>query len=161
LGSLPLPDAHLADALPESGLGLDDDATHDPLAPLLAPALADLPRWLLLPAAAGLRRRLVLPAAAGDRPREGLGCEINRQTPFRADEVAFDARLLGRRGDNQIDVELVAVPLAALRTRRTSLGALSGTLAGIDMAGPDGVPLGVNLLPTAERRQLADPWRGW
>lgn len=161
VGSLPLPDAHLPDAHPEAGLGLAADGVDDPLAPLLAPALADLPRWLLLPAAAGLRRRLVLPAAAGDRLREVLGFEIDRQTPFAADEVAFDARLLGRRGDNQIDVELVAVPLAALRMRRTALGTLSGTLAGIDMAGPDGMPLGVNLLPTAERRQVADPWRGW
>jgi general secretion pathway protein L len=156
VGSLPLPDAQ-----PEAGLGLAADGPDDPLAALLAPALADLPRWLLLPAAAGLRRRLVLPAAAGDRLREVLGFEIDRQTPFAAGEVAFDARLLGRRGDNQIDVELVAVPLAALHTRRTALGALSGTLAGIDMAGPDGMPLAVNLLPTAERRQVADPWRTW
>lgn len=161
VGSVPLPDAQSPDAHTEAGLGLVADATDDPLAPLLAPALADLPRWLLLPAAAGLRRRLVLPAAAGDRLRQVLGFEIDRQTPFAADEVAFDARLLGRRGDNQIDVELVAVPLAALRTRRTALGALSGTLAGIDMAGPDGAPLDVNLLPASERRQLADPWRGW
>jgi general secretion pathway protein L len=156
LGTVPLPEPH-----PETALDYVAGAAEDPLAPVLAPAVADLPRWLLLPAAAGLRRRLVLPAAAGDRLREVLGFEIDRQTPFAADEVAFDARLLGRRGDNQIDVELVAVPLAALRSRRTALGMLSGTLAGIDMAGPDGVPLGVNLLPAAERRQLADPWRGW
>jgi len=156
LGTVPLPEPH-----PETTLDYVAGAAEDPLAPVLAPAVADLPRWLLLPAAAGLRRRLVLPAAAGDRLREVLGFEIDRQTPFAADEVAFDARLLGRRGDNQIDVELVAVPLAALRARRTALGTLSGTLAGIDMAGPDGVPLGVNLLPAAERRQVADPWRGW
>jgi general secretion pathway protein L len=161
VGSLPLLDPHLPEVPVDPGLGLAGDPADDPLAPLLAPALADLPRWLLLPAAAGLRRRLVLPAAAGDRLREVLGFEIDRQTPFAADEVAFDARLLGRRGDSQIDVELVAVPLAALRARRTALGPLSATLAGIDIAGADGAPLGVNLLPAAERRQVADPWRGW
>lgn len=156
LGSLPLPEPQ-----PETALDYVAAADDDPLAPVLAPALADLPRWLLLPAASALRRRLVLPAAAGDRLHEVLRFEIDRQTPFAADQVAFDARVLGRRGDSQIDVELVAVPLAALAARRQALGALSRTLAGIDVAGADGVPLGVNLLPAGERRGVADPWRGW
>ena len=77
------------------------------------PRLADLPRWLLLPAAAGLRRRLALPAAAADRLRDVVGFEIDRQTPFTADAVAFDARVLGRRdSDGQLDAELVVVPRA-------------------------------------------------
>lgn len=124
-------------------------------------ALGDLPRWLLLPAATGLRRRLPLPAAAADRLRDVLSFEIDRQTPFTAADVAFDATVAGRRGDGQLEVELVVVPLARLNAHRDALGPVAGTLAGIDLAGADGTPLGVNLLPPAQRRKVADPWRRW
>ncbi len=137
-------------------------AGGDVLAALLSPELADLPRWLLLPAAAGLRRRLLLPAAAIERLRDVVAFEIDRQTPFAADAVAFDARLLGRRdSDGQLDTELVVVPREALSAQLDALGPLADNLAGIDVAGGDGTPLGVNLLPLAQRRQQVDPWRGW
>ncbi|MFK3647078.1 PilN domain-containing protein [Lysobacter enzymogenes] len=139
-----------------------DDADADPLAPLLPPRVAELPRWLLLPPAASLRRRLTLPAAAADRLRDVVGFEIDRQTPFTADAVAFDARVLSRRdGDGQIDAELVAVPRQSLDPQLQALGPLAATLAGIEVAGGDGVPLGVNLLPPAQRRTRSDPFRYW
>lgn len=139
-------------------LGID----ADPLSALLAPAVADLPRWLVLPAASGLRRRLALPAAAAERLRDVVSFEIDRQTPFTADAAAFDARILGRRtSDGQLDVELVVVPLAALQPRLDALGPLAGTLAGVDLADSAGAPLGVNLLPPARRRLRTDPWRAW
>lgn len=134
----------------------------DPLAPLLPPRVAELPRWLLLPPAASLRRRLALPAAAADRLRDVVGFEIDRQTPFTADAVAFDARVLARRdGDGQIDAELVAVPRQSLDPQLQAIGPLAATLAGIEVAGADGVPLGVNLLPPAQRRTRSDPFRYW
>jgi general secretion pathway protein L len=137
-------------------------AGADVLATLLSPELAELPRWLLLPAASGLRRRLLLPAAAAERLRDVVAFEIDRQTPFAADAVAFDARLLGRRGsDGQLDAELVVVPREALSAQLDALGPLAGQLAGIDVAGGNGMPLGVNLLPQAQRRQQLDPWRAW
>lgn len=137
-------------------------ADADRLARVLAPAAASLPRWLLLPAAGSLRRRLALPAAAAERLRDVVGFEIDRQTPFAASDVAFDARVLpGRKGDGPLDVELVVVPEATLAPQRTALGPLASTLAGIDVAGADGIPLGVNLLPPALRRGRADGWRGW
>lgn len=134
----------------------------DPLAPLLSPGLADLPRWLLLPAASSLRRRLQLPAAAAERLRDVVGFEIDRQTPFAADAVAFDARVLGKReSDGQIDAELVAVPRQALNPQLAAVGPLADTLAGVDVAGADGAPLGVNLLAPAQRRRHSDPFRTW
>ena len=59
---------------------------------------------------------MVLPAAAADRLRDVLSFEIDRQTPFAATDVAFDARVLRRRPDGQLDVDLVvvAVPPRAL-----------------------------------------------
>lgn len=153
----------------------------DPLAGIVSARVASLPRWLLLPAAAGLRRRLSLPAAAADRLREVLAFEIDRQTPFAAQDVSYDARVLARRGDSQIDAELVVVPRAALERALEGLGApLRATLAGVDMVAaaaaaqapsaaaaadtdttldalPEPPPIGVNLLPDAQRRQRRDP----
>ena len=138
---------------PEDGdLGLRAALPHE---------FADLPRWLLLPAASGLRRRLVLPAAARERVRDVVGFEIDRQTPFTADAVAHDARVLGRRGADQLDVELVVVPTATLDAQRARLGVLAEGLAGVDLAGGDGAPLGVHLLPSAQRRAQRDPARAW
>lgn len=137
-------------------------ADDEPLGQLLVSRINSLPRWLLLPGRAGLRRRLSLPAAAADRLREVLGFEIDRQTPFTLDEVYYDARLLGRRGDGQIDAELIVVPRARLEHALDALGApLRATLAGVDMADADGLPLGINLLPGAQRRHRRDPRAAW
>lgn len=133
----------------------------DPLAPLLNQRVASLPRWLVLPAEATLRRRLPLPAAAADRLREVLGFEIERQTPFPVSEVEYDARLVGRRGDGQVDAELVVVPRQALDARLAALGPLASTLTGVDVEGDEGGGRGVNLLPGARRHRRADPWLGW
>src|SRR5690606_14401543 len=105
-------------------------------------------------------RRLALPAAAADRLRAVLGFEIERQTPFPASEVEYDALLLGRRGDGQVDVELVVVPRQALESRLAALGPLAATLTGVDVAEGEG-GLGVNLLPGARRHRSVDPWLGW
>lgn len=133
----------------------------DAFSDLLPPQLAALPRWLVLPAGAALRRPMVLPAAAGDRLREVLGFEIDRQTPFTAAEVCHDARLVGRRADGQLEVELVVVPRAAFDAAVAALGGAGGELAGVDLECADGDPLGVNLLPDARRHRRADPWRRW
>jgi len=129
------------------------------LAVVLAQRVAALPRWLLLPQGSVLRRRLQLPAAAGDRLRDVLGFEIERQTPFPASAVEFDARLLGRRDDGQLDAELVVVPRTALDAGLAALGPLADTLAGADVADDEG-GLGVNLLPAARRLRRSDPWIG-
>ncbi|HEY4529964.1 MAG TPA: PilN domain-containing protein [Luteimonas sp.] len=136
-------------------------AGDDPLAPLLAQRVAALPRWLLLPAGATLRRSLPLPAAAADRLREVLGFEIERQTPFALGDVEYDAHVLGRRGDGQVDAELVVVPRQALEARLAALGPLAATLTGVDVETDAGGGRGVNLLPGARRHQRADPLLGW
>lgn len=138
------------------------EAGTDPLAPALGTRLADVPRWLLLPAASALRRRLPLPAAATKRLRDVVGFEIERQTPFAADAVAFDARVVSRReGEGPIDAELVAVPKIALDPQLATLGPVAPALAGIDVAAADGTPLQINLLPPAQRRRTRDPWLLW
>lgn len=148
--------------LAELPWGAAEAAAEEPLTRILSPRINGLPRWLLLPGRSGLCRRLTLPAAAADRLREVLGFEIDRQTPFTLDEVYYDARLLGRRGDGQIDAELVVVPRASLTHALAALGEpIVATLSGVDMAGADGLPLGVNLLPGAQRRRRRDPRAVW
>ncbi len=150
------------DRVPMAALAATVPQRGDPLASLLASRLAELPRWLLLPAGGSLSRRMSLPASAADRLRDVVGFEIDRQTPFTPDTVAYDTRVRGRReSDGQLDVELVVVPRHVLEDHQGALGALAVDLAGIDVAGADGAPLGVNLLPPAQRRHRRDPAIIW
>lgn len=135
-------------------------AATDPLASLLPTRLAALPRWLLLDADEALRRRLHLPAAAADRLHEVLAFEVDRQTPFSADQVVHAARLLGPAADGQISVELVVVTRERVRAALGGLGSYAEGLAGLDLVA-GGATLGVNLLPADWRRVPADPWRQW
>lgn len=114
------------------------------------------PRWLLLDAAQVLRRRISLPLAAAPRLRELLAHEVDRQTPFRADQVAFDCRILERDAEaGKLETELVVVPLARLESIISRLGPLGTSLAGVDVEA-DGRPLGMNLLPPKRRSQARD-----
>ncbi|WP_028917495.1 MULTISPECIES: PilN domain-containing protein [Pseudoxanthomonas] len=128
---------------------------------LLAARAAALPRWWLLPTASGLRRRLRLPASASRHLRQVVGFEIDRQTPFAAGEVHYDARTIGHSDDGQIDVEIVVVPRRVLDRELGGQGETPAALAGIDLADAQGRPLGFNLLPPAQRRRRTDPLRRW
>lgn len=134
-------------------------ADRDALDGVLREPLAELPRWLLLPAAQGLRRNLILPAASRDRLRAVLGFEIERQTPFAADAVLYDGRLLGERADGSLQTELVVVPRQRFDAVGARLGGLAARLAGIDLADGEGRALGVNLLAPSQRFRRTDPWR--
>jgi general secretion pathway protein L len=117
------------------------------------------PRWLLLAPGQVLRRRLTLPLAAAPRLRELLSHEVDRQTPFRADQVAFDSRVLERdAATGRLEVELVVVALASLDSAVSRIGPLGGSLSGVDVE-TDTRPLGVNLLPPARRSQNHDRMR--
>lgn len=114
------------------------------------------PRWLLLDAGQVLQRRISLPLTAAPRLRELLAHEVDRQTPFRADQVAFDCRVLTRDAEaGKLEAELVVVPLARLESIISRLGPLGSSLAGVDVEA-SGRALGLNLLPLNRRRQARD-----
>lgn len=125
----------------------------------LSPRDAGLPRYALLPAGKVLRKPLRLPAAAEGRLRDVLRFEIDRQTPFTAEQVYFDVRQRGRLADGQLDVELVVAPRHIVDELLQPREAWQGQLDGVDVADGDGQPLGVNLLPQAQRRPRQDPMR--
>ncbi len=139
---------------------LPASVTAGELQALLGGRLAGLPRWWRVPADLVLRRRLLLPAAAAERLRDVLAFELDRQTPFAANEACFDARVLGVREDGQLEVELAVVPTAGFTGGLSRLGGLADGMAGADVEEADGKLLGLNLLPEAARAVRLAPQRG-
>jgi len=155
-GSLHLSLAEAGGLQPLGELPADDATLLAQLRDRIADAGA--PVWLLLPAGAVLRRRLSLPAAAEARLRDVLAHELDRQTPFTADQVSFEGRVLGRdAAHQQLQVELLVLPRARLETELQALGPLAGLLAGVDVLEADGRRLGLDLLPAGRRDRRVDP----
>lgn len=102
-----------------------------------------------------LVKRIQLPLAAEENLREVLGFEMQRQTPFRAEQVYYNFRVLGRRpGSQQLDVQLSVVPRAVVEA---VLGLLPGWQLVQDSApargaAGDGVFV---FVPDADRRHHA------
>ena len=90
---------------------------------------AERPRWLLLPGGQVLRRRILLPAAATERLREVVAHELDRQTPFRADQVAYDCRVLSIDAASKMaQVELLVLPREKLEAALVAARAAGGPL---------------------------------
>ncbi len=109
-----------------------------------------------------LSRTLVLPAAAEDNLRQVLQFEMDRQTPFKADQVYFDSRVVGRdAAGRNIRVELVLIPRTQL-DEELSVAPAGSELDGVDTwrGQPGQGRRGANLLPyerRAKRRNLRLP----
>lgn len=74
-------------------------------------SLRDLDVIVNLPADRVPRRRVRLPLATQENLREVLGFEIDRHTPFKAGEVAFDYRVTDADPENnRLTVDLAVVP---------------------------------------------------
>ncbi|MBD8526448.1 PilN domain-containing protein [Pseudomarimonas arenosa] len=132
-----------------------DDSGLD-LSALLGESEQRLPRVALLAERQVLLRRLSLPVAAAANVRTMVGYEIDRQTPFRADQVEFDCKL-GKLapGAKMVEVELAVVPREQLQSMLRSIGAQSLTLDAIDVQRNEH-RIGFNLLPEGKRR-VRDP----
>jgi general secretion pathway protein L len=140
-------------------------AERDALQPALERDLGEdtreLRRVLLLPAPSVLRRVLTLPAAALENLRTVLGFELDRQTPFKPEQVVFDSRVLAHEpGARQVPVELALVPRERLQHSLAAVGGLAPTLSAVDVGTPEGRPQGYNFLPP-EQRQRRPNTRLW
>ena len=93
----------------------------------------EYPLVLMLPAPWVLSRTVVLPAAAAENLRQVLGFELDRLTPFTADQVYFDYRQQPREsGSDMLAVDVALVPrrrvdhwLDKLRTAGIPVDAMS------------------------------------
>ena len=114
---------------------------------------------LCIPPERVLQRNLTLPAAAEDNLRQVLAFEMDRQTPFKADQIYFDSRVIGRDASGRnLQVELVLLPRAQLDQE---IGALPPGAAGLDAvdawrAEPGGERRRINLLPAERRARRRD-----
>lgn len=151
---LPLPASgeQAAIAVPAPGARVDA---------LLGPDRKDRARWLQLPAGQVLCRRIGLPAAASERLRTVVLHEIDRQTPFRADQVSFDCRVVAvDQATHVAQVDLLVLPRDRLDAALAALGPLAAGLSGVDALAADGTSLRCNLLPV-ERRKPTDRRNLW
>ncbi len=116
-----------------------------------------------LPARGALQRALTLPAAAADNLNQVIGFEMDRQTPFRAEQVYFDA--LSRPTDSTgrtLSIDLLVVPRPALDAQLARFGEHLPPLDVVDVEGGSGpgTRAGFNLLPP-ERRARRDRRLFW
>ncbi len=118
----------------------------------------DLRRIYCIPSERTLRRMITLPAAAENNLRQVLAFEMDRQTPFKADQVYFDYRILSRSGDRNLSIELTVVPRAALDNELTKIAGVDAALDGVDcwQHGPGSQRSGLNLLPADRRVKRAN-----
>lgn len=96
--------------------GVDPEAAKAALRPLIADLdLGRLMVSLRLPAELALRKLVDLPAAAEENLRQVLAFEMDRLTPFPADAVHYDVRVMDRNVETRrIRVELMVLPRAAV-----------------------------------------------
>lgn len=101
-----------------------DDLLLDPALPdeelrgriaSIAPASRERRVQVVIPAQSGLIRQLRLPEAAGQRLRSVVGLQLERLSPFRAEDVRFDCRVVDGDADGEILAEVAIVPTRILR----------------------------------------------
>ena len=114
--------------------------------------------WLALPAHQALVRTLTLPLAAEAQLDGLLRHEIDRQTPFNADQVVHVAQVVSRHtADGQLRAELAVVPKAVLEAALAALGPLASRLSGVDIDdAAHRAGRRRNLLPVAQRVHRTD-----
>ena len=112
-----------------------------------------------IPAERVLTRTLSLPAAATENLRQVLSFEMDRQTPFKADQIYFDSRVLGHDASGRnAQVELVLIPRAQLDHELAALPAAGAEIDGVDSwkASPGEGRRQTNLLPPEKRARRRD-----
>jgi len=118
--------------------------------------LTEVQRDLLLPEAVVLRTEVVMPLAAEANLRQALGYEMDRHTPFQAEEVFYNWRILNRdRESGQLHFELYVTPREPVEAQIERLKQLGLAPTGVDVATHDG-PLGINLLPEPLRYHIVN-----
>lgn len=109
-----------------------------------------------------LYRRVSLPAAAEENLREVLGFEMDRYTPFTAEQVYYDHLITGRDPEHgSLQVALVVVPrrrLGGVIERLTEAGLAPSIM---DVGAQQGGGPALNLLPEAQRGQYLRPSARW
>ena len=121
-----------------------------------------------LPVGQVLRKTILLPAAAEENLRQVLAYDLDRLTPFKADEVYFDAVVVGRDlTGKEIRVDWVAALKTAVDQARRRAESWGAAVVGVIPEPPTGVAAlegtKLNLLPDGDRREASTRrrWELW
>ena len=123
---------------------------------LLQHELMEVNRDLLISEADVLSTEVVMPLAAEANLRQALAYEMDRHTPFQAEEVFYSWRILSRDRDaSQLHFELFVTPRKQVEPQIEILKRLSLNPSGIDVSSEDGL-YGINLLPQVMRHRVVN-----
>lgn len=113
-----------------------------------------------IPDARTLKRGLTLPAAAEDNLRQVLAFEMDRQTPFKADQVYFDSRVISRDATARtLRAELIVLPRQLLDPQIVAVAGGALELDAVDIWNDPANGSGrqkINLLPIERRARRRD-----
>jgi general secretion pathway protein L len=116
---------------------------------------------LTLSARQMLRRTLTLPAAVEENLRQVIGYDLDRHTPFKADELYFDALVVGRDpAKNEIRVDLAAAKRSVVDHALRHAESFGATVVAVGPDAPGATSSRLNLLP-ADLRPSDSAWRRW
>jgi general secretion pathway protein L len=100
-----------------------------------------------------LVRRVWLPAATEENLTQVIGFEMDRLTPFRAEDVYFDHRIVGRDpASGQVQVELAVARRESVDARVERLRSLGASVQGV-LVPQDASAKPLDLLPHEQRGQ--------
>ncbi|HEY1326614.1 MAG TPA: PilN domain-containing protein [Casimicrobiaceae bacterium] len=117
---------------------------------------------LALPPRTVLRKQLALPIAVEENLRQVLGYDLDRHTPFKSDELYFDARTVGRDATRgMLSVDLAAARRSQVDPLLRHAESWGAAVAAISADPPAlSSSSSLNLLPPEMRNGRA-PWRRW
>jgi general secretion pathway protein L len=112
---------------------------------------------LVVPASQVLHRRLVLPVAAAADPRKVAGYEIDRQTPFKPEQVHYAVRISNAPvAPGHVSMDLYVVPQGVLDPILARLAGLGLAPDAVDVETADGERAGVDLSAGSPRPRRLD-----
>ena len=133
------------------------------LAPLLrAPNGASPEVVIALPPRASLRKTLTLPAAIEGNLHQALAYDLDRHTPFKSDELYFDAVIVDRdTASNTLRVDLAAARRAIVDPMLRHAESFGARVVAVTVDPPAAAASSrLNLLPD-ERRESGASWSRW
>lgn len=118
--------------------------------------LTEVHRDLLLSEQVILKSQVVMPLAAEVNLRQALAYEMDKHTPFTAEQVFYNWRVLSRnREAGQLHFELFVTPRRPVEEQLELLKKLGLEPTGVDITTGEG-PLNINLLPEAMRFHIVN-----
>lgn len=107
-----------------------------------------------------LQRRLLMPLAAAADPRKVIGYELDRQTPFKPDQLYYDVRVSTAPAPaGQVALDMYAAPRAELDPMLERLAAIGVHPDCVDVQAASGALAGADLLPAGRRPRRLDKRR--